>query len=905
MSQLGAFEKALRFGEGRRLKRLAEQAAYIGSLEPEFEKLSDAELAGKTAEFRQRIENGEPVDELVFEAFAAVREAFKRSMGIRLFDVQEMGGIVLHEGDIAEMKTGEGKTFVAVQPLYLNALTGKSAHLVTVNDYLAKRDPEWTKPVWEALGMRASFIQNMMPFDERRDAYAADVVYGTNSEFGFDYLRDNMAVALDGLVQRGHDYAIVDEVDSILIDEARTPLIISGEPEVAAQVYYDFARVARGLEGYASKPGDPKGAGEESGADFEYDEKHKTVSPMQGSIDAVERALRVDNLYDPRNAQLVNHLNQALKAQSLFHRDVDYVVQDGEVKIVDEFTGRIMEGRRWSEGLHQAVEAKEGVSIQEEHVTLATITLQNYFRLYHKLAGMTGTAKTEEKEFVEIYDLHVVEIPTNVDVARDDKNDMIFKTTDAKYNAVIGDIRERHAEGQPVLVGTISVEVSEHLSQLLDRQGIPHKVLNAKQHEQEAAIIAEAGQKGAVTIATNMAGRGVDIKLAEGVVELGGLYVLGTERHEARRIDNQLRGRSGRQGDPGESRFYLSGQDELVRLFAGDRIYNIMERFKVPDDQPMEAKILSNQIENAQKKVEEQNFVARKNVLKYDDVLNKQRTVIYDQRRRVLEGEDLSQEVGLWIDEVIEGTIAQYTEGEFSEEWDLEALCKAMQDLYATNEPITPEELSEEVGLDREALVDEFQEDARDTYAEKEKGLGLNPETDQPLLRDVERFVILQVVDVRWREHLENMDYLREGVHLRAMAQKDPLVEYTAEGHRMFEELNGAIREEVVMTLFHAEIEVEEAGQLQQAQAAQALDGGAFAYEHESLAGSQAIAAAGAGTGTLLAGDGASVTAGGIGAGGGSVATQQRVTDAREKNIGRNDPCWCGSGKKFKRCHGA
>ena len=903
--QLGSLEKVLRFGEGRRLKRLAEQAAYIGTLEPEFEQLSDDELAGKTAEFRQRIENGEPVDELVFEAFAAVREAFKRSMGIRLFDVQEMGGIVLHEGDIAEMKTGEGKTFVAVQPLYLNALTGKSAHLVTVNDYLAKRDPEWTKPVWDALGMRASFIQNMMPFDERREAYAADVVYGTNSEFGFDYLRDNMAVSLDGLVQRGHDYAIVDEVDSILIDEARTPLIISGEPEVAAQVYYDFARVARALEGYASKPGDPKGAGEESGADFEYDEKHKTVSPMQGSIDAIERVLRVDNLYDPRNAQLVNHLNQALKAQALFHRDVDYVVQDGEVKIVDEFTGRIMEGRRWSEGLHQAVEAKEGVSIQEEHVTLATITLQNYFRLYDKLAGMTGTAKTEEKEFVEIYDLHVVEIPTNVNVARDDKNDLIFKTTDAKYNAVIGDIKERHAEGQPVLVGTISVEVSEHLSQLLERQGIPHKVLNAKQHEQEAVIIAEAGQKGSVTIATNMAGRGVDIKLAEGVVDLGGLYVLGTERHEARRIDNQLRGRSGRQGDPGESRFYLSGKDELVRLFAGDRIYNIMERFKVPDDQPMEAKILSNQIENAQKKVEEQNFVARKNVLKYDDVLNKQRTVIYDQRRRVLEGEDLSQEVSLWIDEVIERTIAQYTEGEFSEEWDLDALCKAMQDLYATNEPITPEELSEEVGLDREALVDEFQEDARDTYAEKEKGLGLNPDTDQPLLRDVERFVILQVVDVRWREHLENMDYLREGVHLRAMAQKDPLVEYTSEGHRMFEELNAAIREEVVMTLFHAEIEVEEAGQLQQAQAAQALDGGGFAYEHESLSGSQAIAAAGAGTGTLLAGDGASVTAGGIGAGGGSVATQQRVTDAREKNIGRNDPCWCGSGKKFKRCHGA
>ncbi len=904
--QLGSLEKVLRFGEGRRVKRLAEQASYIGTLEPEFEALSDAELSGKTAEFRQRIENGEPVDELVFEAFAAVREAFKRSMDVRLFDVQLMGGIVLHEGDIAEMKTGEGKTFVAVQPLYLNALTGNSVHLVTVNDYLAKRDPEWTKPVWEALGMRASFIQNLMPFDERREAYAADVIYGTNSEFGFDYLRDNMAVTLDGVVQRGHEFAIVDEVDSILIDEARTPLIISGEPETAAQVYYDFARVARGLDGYASKVGEPKGAAEASGADFEYDEKHKTVSPMQGAIEAVERALGLDNLYDPRNGQLANHLNQALKAQALFQRDVDYVVQDGEVKIVDEFTGRIMEGRRWSEGLHQAVEAKEGVRIQEEHQTLATITLQNYFRLYDKLAGMTGTAKTEEKEFVEIYGLHVVEIPTNVPVARDDQNDQIFKTADAKYNAAIEDIKERHEKGQPVLVGSISVEVSEHLSQLLDRQGIPHNVLNAKQHEKEAGIIAEAGQRGAVTIATNMAGRGVDIKLADGIKELGGLYVLGTERHEARRIDNQLRGRSGRQGDPGESRFYLSGQDDLVRLFAGDRIYNIMERFKVPDDQPMEAKILSNQIENAQKKVEEQNFVMRKNVLKYDDVLNKQRTVIYEQRRRVLEGEDLSEEVGLWIDEVIERTVEAYTTGEFDEEWDLDALCKAMEDLYATEESITPEELREEVGLDRAAMVEEFQEDARDTYAEREQGLGLNPETQLPLLRDVERFVILQVVDTRWREHLENMDYLREGVHLRAMAQKDPLVEYTAEGHRMFEELNAEIREEVVRTLFRAEIEVEEADALQQAQAAQALDGGGFAYEHESLAGAQAIAAAGGGaaTGAMLAGDGVGVTAGALDAGGGSVITQQRVTNERDK-IGRNDPCWCGSGKKFKRCHGA
>src|SRR6188508_1788922 len=781
-------------------------AQQLGSLEPEFEQLSDAELAGKTAEFRQRIENGEPVDELVFEAFAAVREAFKRSMGIRLFDVQQMGGIVLHEGDIAEMKTGEGKTFVAVQPLYLNALSGQAVHLVTVNDYLAKRDPEWTKPVWDALGMRATFIQNMMPFDERREAYASDVVYGTNSEFGFDYLRDNMAVSLDGVVQRGHDYAIVDEVDSILIDEARTPLIISGEPETAAQVYYDFARVARSLTGFASKPGDPKGAGEDSGADFEYDEKHKTVSPMHGAIEAVERALGIDNLYDPRNGQLVNHLNQALKAQALFHRDVDYVVQDGEVKIVDEFTGRIMEGRRWSEGLHQAIEAKEGVSIREENVTLASITLQNYFRLYEKLGGMTGTAKTEEKEFVEIYNLDVVEIPTNRPVTRLDENDFIFKTPEAKFAAVLDDIVERHEAGQPILVGTIAVETSEYLAQLLTRKGITHNVLNAKEHEREGEIIKDAGQPGAVTIATNMAGRGVDIKLGDGVVGLGGLYVLGTERHEARRIDNQLRGGSGRQGDPGETRFYLSGQDDLVRLFAGDRIHGIMERFKIPDDQPMEASILSRQIEDAQKKVEEQNFVARKNVLKYDDVMNTQRMVIYEQRRRVLEGDDLSDEVKGWITETVEGAVRQLTDAEFAEDWDLEGIVTSMESLYGTD--ITVDELREEVDVtDREALVEEFVEDALEAYTDRERALG--PE----LAREVERYVILQTVDQRWREHLESMDYLREGVHLRAFAQKDPLVEYRGEGHVMFEELGQTIRQEVVFTLFHVAVEVEQAEQ--------------------------------------------------------------------------------------------
>jgi preprotein translocase subunit SecA len=888
--QLGSFEKFLRVGEGRRLKQLKKQAEYITSLEPEFEALSDDELAAKTPEFRQRIENGEAPEDVLFEAYAAVREAFKRTMGIRLFDVQLMGGIVLHEGDIAEMKTGEGKTFVAVQPLYLNALTGKNVHLVTVNDYLAKRDAEWTKPVWDALGMRVGFIQNMMPFNERREAYGADATYGTNSEFGFDYLRDNMAVSLDGVVQRGHGYAIVDEVDSILIDEARTPLIISGEPETAAQTYYDFARAVKVLEGIQSQ-GVAKGIDETeaSGFDFTFDEKHKTVSPGQAAIDKVERALGIDNLYDPRNVQLVNHLNQALKAQALYKLDVDYVIQDGEVKIVDEFTGRIMEGRRWSEGLHQAIEAKEGVRIQEENVTLATITLQNYFRLYEKLAGMTGTAKTEEKEFVEIYGLSVVEIPTNVPVAREDNNDLIFKTKEAKFDAVVEDITGRHEAGQPVLVGTIDVETSEYLSQILQRRGIPHNVLNAKQHEREAEIIKDAGQQQAVTIATNMAGRGVDIKLGEGIVELGGLYVLGTERHEARRIDNQLRGRSGRQGDPGESRYYLSGQDQVVRLFAGDRIYNIMERFKLPDDQPMEASILSKQIESAQKKVEEQNFVMRKNVLKYDDVMNTQRQVIYEQRRRVLEGDDLSDDVRGWIREVIENVVAEHTMAEFQEEWDLPELITAMEALYGTG--VALEEIQ---GLDREAIVEEFVEDALDEYKDREEGWG------EEVARQVERYVILQVVDARWREHLESMDYLREGVHLRAMAQKDPLVEYRHEGHLMFEQLGREIREEVVSLLFHAEVQPADAAALEQREAWDGDGDGAFAYEHESLAGSEAIAAAGAGAVAAPS----AVAAGAVGSGATSVVTQQRIASEWDK-VGRNDPCPCGSGKKYKKCHGA
>jgi preprotein translocase subunit SecA len=904
------FEKFLRVGEGRRMKRLQQQADYITSLEPEYRALSDAELREKTTEFRERLANGEDLNELLFEAYAAVREARLRESDQRMFDVQLMGGIVLHEGDVAEMKTGEGKTFVASLALYLNALPmvtthdgrvlGQGVHLVTVNDYLARRDAEWNRGVYERLGMTVSAIETMMPFDQRKLAYEADITYGTNSEFGFDYLRDNMSISLEGLVQRGHPYAIVDEVDSILIDEARTPLIISGEPTTAAKTYYDFARVAKTLRGAqtTNKKLEDQALAREH--DFLFDEKHKTVSPTEQGIDKVERALKIEHLYDPRNVQLVNHLTQALKAEALYKRDVDYVVEEGEVKIVDEFTGRIMEGRRWSEGLHQAVEAKEGVAIQEEHQTLATITLQNYFRLYEKLAGMTGTAKTEEKEFVEIYDLSVVPIPTNVAVARADQNDLIFKTKEAKFAAVTADIKERHEAGQPILVGTIAVETSEYLSELLKRQGIPHNVLNAKEHAREAEIIVDAGRVGAVTIATNMAGRGVDIKIDDQVRELGGLYVLGTERHEARRIDNQLRGRSGRQGDPGETRFYLSGQDDLVRLFAGDRIYNIMERFKLPEDQPMEAKILSNQIENAQKKVEEQNFVARKNVLKYDDVMNVQRRVVYDQRRAVLEGADLSGEIKEeWLPEVISNVASEYLADELQDNWDFDGLVTAMEALYGTG--VTPDELR---GLDRDAIVEEFLDDALDAYGEREAEIeGLS----EGFMRQLERLIVLQVVDMRWREHLENMDYMREGIHLRGMAQKDPLVEYRNEGHAMFVDLNAAIRVEVITLIFHAQIEAvpaeEEAGALPAGAGNGGGPNGNLTYEHGSAAGAEAIAAAGAGA--AGAGGAAAVGTAVAGDGGRAAPAQQTVVKSERENIGRNDPCWCGSGKKFKRCHGA
>src|ERR671913_612575 len=729
-ANFGKLEKVLRVGEGRRLKRLAQQADYIASLEPEFQALSDEELRGTTDRLRERLANGEALDELLFDAYAAVREARWRDSQQRMFDVQMMGAIVLHEGDIAEMKTGEGKTFVASGALYLNALPGEGVHLVTTNDYLAKRDPEWTRPVWEELGMRVAYIENMMPFADRREAYAADITYGTNSEFGFDYLRDNMAVSKDGLVQRSHSYAIVDEVDSILIDEARTPLIISGEPETAATTYYDFARIAKTLTGAPATRKSAKGEDETelSGADYLYDEKHKTVSPAQTTIDAVERALGLENLYDPRNVQLVNHLIQALKAQSLYQRDVDYVVQEGEVKIVDEFTGRLMEGRRWSEGLHQAVEAKEGVRIQEENETLATITLQNYFRLYEKLAGMTGTAKTEEKEFVEIYNLHVVEIPTNVDVARQDKNDFIFRTKEGKFQAVIRDIRERNEQGQPILLGTIAVETSEYLSQLLERQGIKHNVLNAKQHEREAEIIKDAGQLGAVTIATNMAGRGVDIKLGEGVREARRLYVLGTERHQARRIDNQLRGRSGRQGDDGESRFYLSGEDDLLRLFGGQKMQGIIERIGLEEDVPIEAGMISNSVRRAQEQVESRNFQMRKRILEYDDVLNKQREVIYAIRRDILMGEDVDTKS--YVQDVLTEVVSEYvSENVYPEDWDLEALTTEVNRFYPSQidfkaidvETLTAAEVLAMVLQDADEILEERRAEWDERTAELER----------------------------------------------------------------------------------------------------------------------------------------------------------------------------------------
>ncbi len=874
-------DKILRAGEGKRMKVLERQVAEVTAFEPEISSLSDEELRAKTDEFRERLAAGETLDDLLYEAFAVVREASQRVLGLRPFDVQVMGGIVLHDGDISEMKTGEGKTLVAVMPIYLNALEGRGTHLVTVNDYLAKRDSEWMGGIYRFLGLEVGVIQAMMEPDERRLAYGADITFGTNSEFGFDYLRDNMAMRGDECVQRGHFYCIVDEVDSILIDEARTPLIISGAPESAAATYRDFARVVPRLH---------------PGEDYEVDEKQRTVAVTESGVARVEKALNIDNLYKAANGALVNHLLQALRAQALYHKDVEYVVKDGEVLIVDEFTGRILEGRRYSEGLHQAIEAKENVRIREENQTLATITLQNYFRLYEKLAGMTGTAKTEEEEFRTIYGLEVVQVPTNVPMIRLDENDLIYTTEKEKFGAVVEDIVGRHEKGQPVLVGTVSVDTSERLSTLLERRGIPHNVLNAKQHEREGEIIKGAGEPGTVTIATNMAGRGVDIKLGPGVSERGGLYVLGTERHESRRIDNQLRGRSGRQGDPGESRFYLSAEDELIRLFAGDRMKRVLSRLGPGEGEALEHRMLSGVVERAQKKVEELNYLRRKNVLQYDEVMNEQRRVIYEQRNRILEGEDFSEQVREMIEEVAGDVVTGALDGsQYSEDWDLDALMVGLRSLY---DPGISKADIDTTSLTIDELTDLVVEDVLEQYEAREKLMG----SEQ--IRSVERAVMLQVIDRGWKDHLLDMDYLQEGIHLRGLGQRDPLSEYKREGFDLFADMLGSIKQSVVTTL------LKNAPEDLAFFAAMTLEQPLVPFSYTSgddLAYQTSFTGA-----AVAAGEPAYESEPNGGAGGRAQAQAapavQRTAVAQRtvvEKVGRNDPCPCGSGKKYKKCHGA
>jgi preprotein translocase subunit SecA len=833
-------DSILRTGEGKLLRHLKRISGQINSVEDDFVAMSDAELRALTDEFRQRYADGETLDDLLPEAFAAVREAAKRTLGQRAFDVQLMGSAALHLGNIAEMKTGEGKTLTGVFPAYLNALAGQGVHIVTTNDYLAKRDAEWMGRVHRFLGLEVGVIlADMAPADRKR-AYLADVTYGTNNEFGFDYLRDNMAWSLEECVQRGHHYAIVDEVDSILIDEARTPLIISGPAEQNSRWYTEFAKIAPRLR-----------RGEDGEGDYEVDEKKRTIGILESGVEKVEDWLGIDNLYDPVNTPLVSFLNNSIKAKELFKKDKDYVVMNGEVLIVDEFTGRILHGRRYNEGMHQAIEAKENVQIKDENQTFATITLQNYFRLYEKLAGMTGTAMTEANEFYQIYKLGVVPIPTNMPMIRADETDVIYQTAQAKFEAVVEDIVERNEAGQPMLVGTTSVEKSEILSVMLKRRGVQHHVLNAKYHEQEAMIVAQSGRLGAVTVATNMAGRGTDIMLGgnpefiadielhqrglspvdtpedyeaawpeavakakaavaaehEQVVAAGGLYVLGTERHEARRIDNQLRGRSGRQGDPGKSRFYLSLQDDLMRMFNSERVAAIMDRLNIPADVPVENKVVSRAIRSAQTQVEQQNFEIRKDVLKYDDVLNRQRKVIYDERRKVLEGADLHVQVRSMIDEVIASYVDGATSEGYPEEWDLEKLWRAFKQLYPVEvsiDAVIEEAGGDKSGLSADLITSMVSEDAQAAYDRREQEL--TPE----LMREIERRVVLSVLDRKWREHLYEMDYLREGIGLRAMAQRDPLVEYQREGYDMFNSMMDGIKEESVGNLFNLQFEVQE-----------------------------------------------------------------------------------------------
>ena len=957
---MSILDRALRVGESKKFKAFERNVELINAFEPELELESDDELRERYEGLRERHLNGESLEGLLYESFALTREAGRRALGQRHFDVQMIGGMVLHDGSIAEMRTGEGKTLTATLPVVLNALAsrdedgipvqGKGVHLVTVNDYLARRDAQWMKPIYDLLGVTVGILQSGQNDIDKQEAYSRDVVYGTNSEFGFDYLRDNLAVEMQQKAQRGHGFGIVDEVDNILIDEARTPLIISGQPEQAADLYYKFAKLAKIMEPGKKPEGlEAKSKDWEADFDFEPDEKHKTVSVTEKGVAKAEKFLGIDNLYRAEYGNMVNHLQQALKAEDLYKRDVDYAVIEGEVKIIDEFTGRILEGRRWSEGLHQAVEAKEGVAIQEESQTVATITYQNYFRRYDKLAGMTGTALTEATEFMKIYELQVVEVPTNQPMIRNDRNDQIYKTKDGKWAAVANEIRERNTTGQPVLVGTISVEVSELLSQQLDRAGIKHAVLNAKpEHaEREGEVIAEAGRPFAVTIATNMAGRGVDIKLGgneehltqveltkrglqpdsdewnaawdelfpkmeqqvvedrEKVMESGGLFICGTERHESRRIDNQLRGRSGRQGDPGESLFYLSAEDDLVRLFAGDRIYKILDnKFLAQADDdgnelPIEHKMLSKQIEGAQKKVEEQNFLIRKRVLEYDDVMNQQREIIYEYRDRILEGQDMSEIAREQIADAIERIGREYMAGEYQEDWEIDALFDQLGQIYDVSYEV--DDVKE--GTDRETLVTQLREDVIQAYDERENELG------DELMRALERFMLLQIIDERWREHLHDMDYLREGIHLRGFAQIDPLVAYKNEGFDMFTELMNNIWDEFARYVFNVEVQVQPEQEQQAAAGGPnwGFGGNSTATRNLNMSGGQGLA----GRDAIAAAAGAAVPAAVSEAGQmaaevaeAPVPVETRRLEENEK-IGRNDPCWCGSGKKFKKCHGA
>ncbi len=910
------FDRMLRAGEGKILRKLSAIAAQVNSIEDDFTSMTDAELRAMTDEFRARLEDGQSLDDILPEAFATVREAARRTLGQRHFDVQMMGGAALHLGNIAEMKTGEGKTLVATAPAYLNALTGKGVHVVTVNDYLAEYQSELMGRVHRFLGLEVGVILAKMKPEERRRQYAADITYGTNNEFGFDYLRDNMAWSRDELVQRGHSFAIVDEVDSILIDEARTPLIISGPADQPTKWYADFAGIVNRLS---------------RDVDYEVDEKKRTIGILERGVERVEDFLGIDNLYESANTPLVGYLNNAIKAKELFKNDKDYVVMNGEVLIVDEHTGRMLAGRRYNEGMHQAIEAKEGVEIKQENQTLATITLQNFFRLYDKLSGMTGTAMTEAAEFSQIYKLGVVPIPTNKPMIRADQSDLVYKSEDAKYKAVVDDIAERHEKGQPVLVGTVSVEKSELLSTLLKKRGVRHEVLNAKQHEREATIVAEAGRKGAVTVATNMAGRGTDIMLGgnvefladhelrgrgldpvetpedyekawpeaveqvkarvaaehDAVREVGGLYVLGTERHESRRIDNQLRGRSGRQGDPGESRFYLSLGDDLMRLFNAAMVENFLTRFNIPDDVPIESKMVTNAIRSAQTQVEAQNFEIRKNVLKYDEVLNRQRTVIYAERRQVLEGADLHEQIRHMVDDTVESYVVAATSEGYAEEWDLDQLWAALGTLYPVS--VSVDELEEASGGDRSGLtadflVEELKADAQSAYDHREETLGAET------MRELERRVVLSVLDRKWREHLYEMDYLQEGIGLRAMAQRDPLVEYQREGFNMFAAMMDAIKEESVGYVFNLEVQVEDAPAVEGEVAGEA--------EHHELVAKGLEAPRRPAhlqyTAPTVDGD---VNAA-------PTPVHDNRVDDQYAGTPRNALCPCGSGKKYKRCHG-